>query len=273
MGCDSYNSSEASINRISIHAPTWGATYSPQLLEQELQFQSTHPRGVRRSRPRMMPTRHYFNPRTHVGCDNTEKTKLEQVTISIHAPTWGATALYDIINAFVTISIHAPTWGATIALRNDVSAATNFNPRTHVGCDVWHQRRSNRCSHFNPRTHVGCDGASTHMFRFFVQFQSTHPRGVRPLKMLQGLGASDISIHAPTWGATDRHRRHQTACRISIHAPTWGATEVHGDERATYAISIHAPTWGATAIYFPLRLRHHNFNPRTHVGCDHSFAQ
>ena len=33
----------------------------------------------------------------------------------------------------------------------------NFNPRTHVGCDLRPARRYGRPLNFNPRTHVGCD--------------------------------------------------------------------------------------------------------------------
>ena len=57
----------------------------------------------------------------------------------------------------------------------------------------------------------------------------------------------NISIHAPTWGAT-RHlcQPITLALSISIHAPTWGATYTPKVERPIGEISIHAPTWGAT---------------------------
>ena len=56
-------------------------------------------------------------------------------------------------------------------------------------------------SDFNPRTHVGCDQEGWSLDRF-NKFQSTHPRGVRRkgVKTLQLF--ISISIHAPTWGAT-----------------------------------------------------------------------
>ena len=34
--------------------------------------------------------------------------------------------------------------------------------------------------------------------------------------------------------------------KISIHAPTWGATESLAPRYVELFISIHAPTWGAT---------------------------
>ena len=76
---------------VSIHAPTWGATGFGEYQDKELEFQSTHPHGVRlgsikrsdveqvfqSTHPhgvRLYPTRlaigfPSFNPRTHMGCD------------------------------------------------------------------------------------------------------------------------------------------------------------------------------------------------------------
>ena len=84
------------------------------------------------------------------------------------------------------ISIHAPTWGATWFSSVRSVAENNFNPRTHVGCDVL----ANCCKpvarisihaptwgatndsvpkvidkHFNPRTHVGCDSWASCSFK------------------------------------------------------------------------------------------------------------
>ena len=55
----------------------------------------------------------------------------------------------------------------------------DFNPRTHVGCDPHQSTTTFGIYDFNPRTHVGCDRA----------FNLTSAE-------------TDISIHAPTWGAT-----------------------------------------------------------------------
>ena len=38
-------------------------------------------------------------------------------------------------------------------------------------------------------------------------------------------------------------------------------------------ISIHAPTWGATVSVMSSRQSMLNFNPRTHVGCDHKLLR
>ena len=79
----------------------------------------------------------------------------------------------------VSISIHAPQWGATSPIRAEQSARHDFNPRTPVGCDDAHDgayhagdisihapqwgatcqtmRLLRRHRDFNPRTPVGCD--------------------------------------------------------------------------------------------------------------------
>ena len=55
-----------------------------------------------------------------------------------------------------------------------------------------------------------------------------------------------VSIHAPTWGATEFESGFCILWVVSIHAPTWGATEVTFMEFTNDKVSIHAPTWGAT---------------------------
>ena len=164
-------------------------------------FQSTHPRGVRRKFITGKLGSRNFNPRTHVGCDIKWIDKFHLIFISIHAPTWGATSFAEnkhirvifqsthprgvrltecnFINPYIGISIHAPTWGATYVPQARRGEAEHFNPRTHVGCD-----RSDCISlscwlNFNPRTHVGCD---QRQYIFTAK--------------------AEISIHAPTWGAT-----------------------------------------------------------------------
>ena len=56
------------------------------------------------------------------------------------------------------------------------------------------------------------------------EFQSTHPRGVRPKPVSSKYKSSRISIHAPARGATTRHRGFYPPGSISIHAPARGAT-------------------------------------------------
>ena len=56
--------------KVSIHAPTWGATFSSvSTMSAKLMFQSTHPHGVRPNDVIHPFNRRCFNPRTHMGCD------------------------------------------------------------------------------------------------------------------------------------------------------------------------------------------------------------
>ena len=99
---------------VSIHAPTRGATVPYVFYKEYQKFQSTHPRGVRRTNtdichistmfqsthPRGVrllipkwnfPRRFCFNPRTHEGCDPGKVFSYQELSVSIHAPTRGAT--------------------------------------------------------------------------------------------------------------------------------------------------------------------------------------
>ena len=78
--------------KVSIHAPTRGATESFNITMTKSRFQSTHPLGVRP---------------TEVYCIVVE-TK-----VSIHAPTRGATSFFRRHVFRWVVSIHAPTRGAT----------------------------------------------------------------------------------------------------------------------------------------------------------------
>ena len=82
----------------------------------------------------------------------------------------------------------------------------------------------------------------------------------------------DISIHAPTRGATPHRGGLEEAMRISIHAPTRGATYTHAPPLTKTSISIHAPTRGATVELRKPRRSRHNFNPRSHKGSDGVFC-
>ena len=77
-------------------------------------------------------------------------------------------------------------------------------------------------------------------------FQSTHPHGVRPIPISNLFVRNDVSIHAPTRGAT-----------IFLYLV-----------RSKRRVSIHAPTRGATILQKFTSSKHTSFNPRTHTGCD-----
>ena len=164
----------------------------------------------------------HFNPRSHERSDFEQWYVSNGFSISIHAPTRGATnmsvqiiciVLFQstlprderqwwgvVCTSTIYISIHAPTRGATLEwiliLLNYIFQSTLPREERHllrpaVSSEVY----------FNPRSHERSDV-------------------MRDWKRLSYV----ISIHAPTRGATDCLRQWQSHFFISIHAPTRGAT-------------------------------------------------
>ena len=101
--------------------------------------------------------------------------------LSIHAPAQGATKARTLDGTIEgSLSIHAPAQGATIA---------NYKPGMDLGLSIHApaqgatgRRPPLRLLHrpFNPRTRAGCDFNITARFANERNFQSTHPRRVRP---------------------------------------------------------------------------------------------
>ena len=168
----------------------------------------------------------------------------------------------------ILISIHAPTGGATGYNFYLNIGCTDFNPRSHGGSDLISCVRSILAFDFNPRSHGGSDAATEKKLKHLSIFQSTLPRGER-LRRFTGMAPlHQISIHAPTGGATESGTGMLKIIKISIHAPTGGATKRRKNQKMVCRISIHAPTGGATGSYMGSRRWHIYFNPRSHGGSD-----
>ena len=156
---------------------------------------------------------------------------------------------------------------------------------------MWNRWRSTRHRYFNPRPREGGDERSQ-MFQTVINaFQSTPPRGGRPVPLGPVIAITDISIHAPARGATyaggagsqsvihfnprpreggDYHAYyyHTFQSQISIHAPARGATRLVPDLGQVAVISIHAPARGATwKSGCGWQIRRY-FNPRPREGGD-----
>ena len=129
---------------------------SAEHLSRDSMFQSTHPRGVR-----------LF---VCLYCAT--------ISVSIHAPAWGATRESIGQVRRRRVSIHAPAWGATSCASQMSWQLSCFNPRTRVGCDARTQKyyHTKRVS-----IHAPAWGATSmdDAARQLREFQSTHPRGVR----------------------------------------------------------------------------------------------
>ena len=209
---------------VSIHAPTRGATNRNKFCCECLKFQSTHPHGVRHGYFVSTRPTNSFNPRTHTGCDLCSVFSAMYRSVSIHAPTRGATeAIRSEVKGFA-VSIHAPTRGATSAFCNNARNALFQSTHPH-GVRLTAIERRSKPFCFNPRTHTGCDSLPTsHPLLSFV-FQSTHPHGVRPFRGCSICISWSFNPRTHTGCDTGSPLRSTATILVSIHAPTRGATE------------------------------------------------
>ena len=185
VGCDINADVVYRAEIVSIHAPAWGATCATCTAR---------------------PSPNRFNPRTRVGCDAASSAAWLSWPVSIHAPAWGATKLSDkwvegmmgfnprtrvgcdapcppLPPMSGVVSIHAPAWGAT---QSGYIFAGMSNVSIHApawGATAGTNNSSHATGGFNPRTRVGCDISSASHSPDSWGFQSTHPRGVRPVMM------------------------------------------------------------------------------------------
>ena len=134
-------------------------------------------------------------------------------TISIHAPTRGATRQFFQRFNVTVISIHAPTRGATALVRDlQKQSAISIHAPTRGATINYARAFHRRCISI----HAPTRGATKVILTFFpdLRFQSTLPQGERRSGDSISPSALTISIHAPTRGATlrecctDRRRGH-----------------------------------------------------------------
>ena len=145
---------------ISIHAPTRGATTIQRMMQPPRIFQSTLPQGERRlARVR---EKHHKRFQSTLPQGERRRSRIRRTKVS-------------------TISIHAPTRGATRHNHNENRSFRNFNPRSHKGSDRNCYDAILERGNFNPRSHKGSDGVLIDNVFCCVLFQSTLPQGERRL--------------------------------------------------------------------------------------------
>ena len=193
---------------VSIHAPARGATqyrcrrpcvagsFNPRsragsdfflflFFLASFQFQSTLPRGERRSSLKMSIRASCFNPRSRAGSDAALNATDNTIKVSIHAPARGATvSLFRMDKCSGNVSIHAPARGATIRdICRRRCGTFSFNPRSRAGSDILVKHRLVTV----PRVsiHAPARGATrrTRTLCADPRFQSTLPRGERLLSV------------------------------------------------------------------------------------------
>ena len=165
-----------------------------------------------------------------------------------------------------TVSIHAPTRGATVTYYLLYLDEMRFNPRSHEGSDVTfrlleiiisqfqstlprgerHRDDISVCKHlsFNPRSHEGSDSCGRRTNR-----------------------AKRVSIHAPTRGATLR----SVQC---YRVQGFQSTLPRGERRMSFPIWLPLSCFnprsheGSDIFQLTRARRVASFNPRSHEGSD-----
>ena len=187
---------------ISIHTPTRGTTAGTGTATNLAEFQSTFPREERpyytivriqvlqfqstlprEERPfptdfvtAFMP---YFNPRSHERSDFTGDYTFEVTLISIHAPTRGATIIFQ-------MSLSRTLFQSTLPREERLWHQTRpawwlyFNPRSHERSDTDEWLYDEEYLNFNPRSHERSDFIGLLNYNRLILFQSTLPREERP---------------------------------------------------------------------------------------------
>ncbi len=123
-----------------------------------------------------------FNPRTHTGCDpETWTANILKSCFNPRTHTGCDSKISFCLSTELSFNPRTHT-GCDVGLLVSVWRGGGFNPRTHTGCDAYRCSPTSACSCFNPRTHTGCDAGNA-----------------------DEAIASDVSIHAPTRGATVAH--------------------------------------------------------------------
>ena len=186
-----------------------------------------------------------FNPRPRMGGDAPTTTPRAIVmSVSIHAPAWGATPP-SIPVAAKNMFQSTPPHGGRHEDIMKISPEDSFNPRPRMGGDPEPPGPPCRCNCFNPRPRMGGDTEC------------------------EDCGESiSVSIHAPAWGAT-------ATLAIGRCRQMFQSTPPHGGRHAGYTmvanasyVSIHAPAWGATTTNISSARSIFRFNPRPRMGGD-----
>ena len=167
------------------------------------------------------------------------------IGVSIHAPGRGATASAVVLSRSFYVSIHAPGRGATTASRYFLKSDC-FNSRTREGCDLSRVRFSVCALEFQ-FTHPGgvrlvpdSDYSAVGMFQF------THPGGVR--RSADRCLAISLTFQFTHPGGVRPNARKQGAS--------------YSEFQFTHPGGVRPRLTGRTTL---LRL---SFNSRTREGCD-----
>ena len=211
-------------------------------------FQSTRPHGARLRVCKYVSKYVMFqSTRPHGARPNYLVGPLKHKTVSIHAPTRGATSRGTCRRRIFVVSIHAPTRGATNIRSTSSSAPTTFqSTRPHGARPDAYWIAAWLLEFQSTRPHGARHRRKTSTVSS-VSFQSTRPHGARPASDGNGDAVAEVSIHAPTRGATCGTLMHPTTTLSFNPRAHTGRDMSRRTCPVMYGVSIHAPTRGATS--------------------------
>ena len=144
-------------------------------------FQSTLPRGERQKLLLSYVFAWQFQSTLPRGERHSRVSVVERwQEVSIHAPARGATQLREVMLDGAQVSIHAPARGATRASCRRRFKSCCFNPRSRAGSDRRRTVRRAKRTWFQSTLPRGERPMVRPPLRLRSVFQSTLPRGERP---------------------------------------------------------------------------------------------
>ena len=93
---------------------------------------------------------------------------------------------------------------------------------------------------------MGCDKKQSERQKQLIEFQSTHPCGVRPAAALPEAVASGFNPRTPVGCDRDLGNVNNAIEEFQSTHPCGVRQEIPLTELRSYSVSIHAPLWGAT---------------------------
>ena len=211
-------------------------------------FQSTLPYGERPGGLKKRDHRRAFQSTLPYGeRPSTCKTASQAISVSIHAPVWGATGWH---------------------LYPGRPEAPGFNPRSRMGSDDAGRSLGTVRIRFNPRSRMGSDNCRPQRWLKSGEFQSTLPYGERPNTLFNDNQVSAFQSTLP-YGERQKRGILQTRKRwfqstlpygerpgTTTSCTSWmlgfnprsrmGSDALQSLFCMTIIVSIHAPVWGAT---------------------------
>ena len=117
--------------------------------------------------------------------------------------------------------------GERLDFKQRDGCSADFNPRSHEGSDmIYDYGRANKWISIHAPTR-GATGRSWNVKNMVTGFQSTLPRGERPVHAAESTASNKFQSTLPRGERHDMVQDAGSVTEISIHAPTRGATTQH----------------------------------------------